>query len=142
MIVADAPLLVSLLTDGGPTGQAARRTFAESATVCVPRLRIFGDAGPSAQARWFRGLLLTDRCRAAIKDLNDLPLASFPTRPLIRRAFELWAHVTTHDACYVALAEALQCDLVTGDQRLVDAIGPRCGIRAVGQIAAEVPPEK
>ena len=141
MIVADAPLLVSLLTDGGPTGQAARRTFAESSTVCVPD-SAYLETLALLRRQWFRGLLLTDRCRAASKDLNDLPLASFPTRPLIRRAFELWAHVTTHDACYVALAEALQCDLVTGDQRLVDAIGPRCGIRAVGQIAAEVPPEK
>lgn len=47
------------------------------------------------------------------------------------RAYELRAGVTAYDATYVALAEALDCDLVTGDQRLAKATGPRCSIRVL-----------
>ncbi|MCE2527199.1 MAG: type II toxin-antitoxin system VapC family toxin [Actinomycetia bacterium] len=82
--------------------------------------------------------MFTDRCRAAIKDLNDLPLSSFPTRPLLPRTFELWADVTTQDACYITLAAALRCDFVTGDQPLATATGSRCHVRAVTQDACEL----
>ena len=33
-----------------------------------------------------------------------------------------------YDAAYVALAEAMQATLLTGDQRLAGASGPRCPI--------------
>ena len=40
---------------------------------------------------------------------------------MMTRAFELRANVTAYDACYVALAEALDCPLVTADARLAAA---------------------
>ena len=55
--------------------------------------------------------------------------AAIPSLPLLRRAFELRATVTVYDAIYVALAEALDCNLVTLDSRLARAPGPRCEIR-------------
>ena len=42
-----------------------------------------------------------------------MPLARFPTLGLMRRAFELRANVAAYDACYVALAEALDWPLCT-----------------------------
>jgi predicted nucleic acid-binding protein len=36
--------------------------------------------------------------------------------------------VTTYDAAYVALAEALDATLLTGDRRLARAAGPTCTI--------------
>jgi predicted nucleic acid-binding protein len=36
--------------------------------------------------------------------------------------------VTAYDATYVALAEALGCELVTADGRLAQAPGPTCSI--------------
>ena len=137
--MADAPLLVSLLTDGGSTGKAARRAFAESRAVYIPDVA-YVETVAILRRQWLGGALFADRCRAAIKDLGDLPLSACPTKPLMPRAFELWAHISTQDACYVALAEALQCDLVTGDERLGDAYGPRCRVRAISQVT-DVPPE-
>ena len=131
MIVAHASLLVSLLTDGGPCGRTARTVFSDSGGVCVPDLAYVETVG-ILRKQWIRGSMVTDRCRAAIKDLTDLPLQRFPTHPLMRRAFELWAQVTTYDACYVALAESLQCELVTCDYRLTRAPGPQCPIRTIG----------
>jgi predicted nucleic acid-binding protein len=47
----------------------------------------------------------------------------------MRRSYELRANVTAYDATYVALAEVLGCDLLTGDSRLGRAPGPRCVVR-------------
>jgi len=41
---------------------------------------------------------------------------------------ELRATLTIYDASFVALAEALNSELLTGDARLARAIGPRCRI--------------
>ncbi len=40
-------------------------------------------------------------------------------------------HVTAYEASYVALAEALDCELLTADERLANAPGPRCPIRVI-----------
>jgi predicted nucleic acid-binding protein len=39
--------------------------------------------------------------------------------------------VTPYDAAYVALAEALGCVLVTGDERLSKAPGVRCAVEVL-----------
>ena len=44
----------------------------------------------------------------------------------MRRAYELRANVTAYDAAYVALAEELDCPLVTADARLTKAPGVTC----------------
>lgn len=49
-----------------------------------------------------------------------------PVGPLLRRVFELRANVTAYDACYVALAAALDCPLVTSDRRLASAPAIAC----------------
>ena len=54
-----------------------------------------------------------------------------PQAHLLRRAFELRANVSAYDACYVALAERLDCELITADGRLAAAPGPRCAIRVL-----------
>jgi predicted nucleic acid-binding protein len=55
------------------------------------------------------------------------PLDITPTSKLVDRAFELRANVTAYDACYVALAEQLDCELLTADRRLARA--PGIGVR-------------
>jgi predicted nucleic acid-binding protein len=61
-----------------------------------------------------------------IDDLLNLPITVYPTAALQRPAWELRDNATAHDACYVALAEALGCSLATADQRLANAPGTRC----------------
>lgn len=68
---------------------------------------------------------------AADDDLQELDFERVPTAQMIRRAYELRANVTSYDATYVALAETLDCELLTGDKRLAAATGPRCSIRAL-----------
>ena len=47
---------------------------------------------------------------------------------LMIRAYELRGNVTPYDATYVALAEGLNCPLLTGDVRLKRAAGLRCEV--------------
>jgi len=54
-----------------------------------------------------------------------------PHQPLIGRCWELRNNLTVYDAAYVALAEAITADLLTGDRRLAKAPGPRCRIEVL-----------
>ena len=75
------------------------------------------------------GSLRADRAGQAVEDLLDAPLHRFPTLPLLPVVWSLRAKVTSYDACYVALARALDCVLVTADRRLSRA--PRLAVPLV-----------
>lgn len=81
--------------------------------------------------RWVAGDLSRNRFSIAIDDLEDLDMARYPALPLMRRAFELRDNVTAYDAVYVALAERLDCVLVTADQRLASAPGISCPVEVL-----------
>ncbi|MDY7103246.1 MAG: hypothetical protein S0880_18845 [Actinomycetota bacterium] len=44
---------------------------------------------------------------------------------------ELRANLTAYGACYVALAEALACPLLTADRQISGAPGPRGAVEAI-----------
>jgi predicted nucleic acid-binding protein len=67
----------------------------------------------------------------AIADLRDWPGQRFGHRALLERAWELRDSVRGWDAVYVALAESFQATLITTDERLARAPGPRCPVEVV-----------
>ena len=79
--------------------------------------------------RWLAGAVSAQRFASAVTDLEDLDFDRYPTLRFMRRAYELRASVTAYDATYVALAETLGCELLTGDERLANSTGIRCAIR-------------
>jgi predicted nucleic acid-binding protein len=81
--------------------------------------------------RWLARTLTDQGFEAAVGHLQQLRLEPVPTLRLVRRAFELRANVNAYDACYVALAERLECELIAADGRLAAAPGPRCAIRVL-----------
>jgi predicted nucleic acid-binding protein len=50
------------------------------------------------------------------------------TFSMLDRVWELRDNLSAHDAAYVALAEAPECPLVTGDVRICRAPGLRCAV--------------
>ena len=62
----------------------------------------------------------------AHQTLLSLSIALFPYSQTGQRVWQLRHTVTVQDACFVALAEGLDSDLVTFDLPLSRAPGPRC----------------
>lgn len=122
--VVDASVLVAALLDAGPDGSWAERQLA-SFDLAAPHLVL---AEVSNVIR--RAVLAGDVGRAegalAHADLVDLDLSLFPFEPFASRIWELHKTVTAYDAWYVALAERLDCALLTLDARLARASGVRC----------------
>lgn len=58
--------------------------------------------------------------------LLGMEIELFPFAPFARRIRELRGNLTSYDAWYVALAEALDCPLLTLDRKLSRAPGPKC----------------
>lgn len=127
MIVVDASILANVLADDGEDGRRARDELRD-ADLAAPDLADV-EAVAVLRKRWLAGTLSDERFGAAVEDLEQLALERVPALRLMLRAYELRANVSAYDAAYVALAELLGCDLLTADQRLANASGPRCAIR-------------
>ena len=120
MIVVDASVLANVVGDDEAAGQLARARLAAASAVSAPDL-VDVESVSVLRRRWLAGDLSDERFRFAVDDLLALPITRFPVGPLMVRAFELRANITAYDACYVALAEALDCPLITSDRRLANA---------------------
>ena len=131
MIVVDASVLANVIGDDGADGKRARGEIRGAGPVAAPDL-VDVETVAVLRKRWLAGTISDARFSTAIGDLEQLGISRYPTLPLMRRAFELRANVTAYDASYVALAELLGCDLLTGDRRLASAPGPSCSIRLLG----------
>lgn len=129
MIVVDASAVVLALADDGRAGDAARVRLAGERLVAPELLDV------EVVAAWRRhaaaGLLDQRRAEMARTDLRELPAERVPHRHLMERCWELRANVTTYDAVYVALAEALGASLVTADRKLANAAGVRCDVEVL-----------
>ena len=84
-----------------------------------------------------RGLLTAHAAEDALRGSTELRTRSYAFAPLATRVWELRENVTVYDGWYVALAEALDATLVTSDERLRRAAGPRCPVRSPAEIVAE-----
>ena len=126
-VVLDASVVVSALTDGGPTGEWAEEVL-RTHHLIAPHHMPLEVAAVLRQAE-LRGLLSSDVAAMAYGDLQDLRVDLYPYSPFAERIWSLRDNVTAHDAWYVALAEALSIELVTLDARLRRAPGVRCDVR-------------
>ena len=131
MIVIDASVLANAIADDAADGKRARAELLGLAgDLAAPDL-VDVETVAVLRKRWLAGTLTARRFSAAIGDLERLDLELYPTLPLMRRAYELRQNVTVYDASYVALAELLGCELLTGDKRLASAPGTRCPVRVL-----------
>lgn len=130
MIVVDASVLANALGDDEADGIRARGELSAARELAGPDL-VDVETVAVLRKRWLGGSLTAKRFAVAVDDLADITLTRYPALPFMRRAYELRTTVTTYDAVYVALAEGLDCELLTADDRLSRASGVRCAIRAL-----------
>jgi len=123
LIVADASAVVAILT-ATPGDERAERIFERMSSangVHVPHL-IDSEVQAAIRGMVLGFKLPLGRAAVALDDFEDLALLRYPAQPLSRATWNLRDVVTTYDATYVALAEALGCPLVTCDRRLARAV--------------------
>ena len=129
MIAVDASVVAVALADDGPDGDQARARL-RGERLTAPEL-----VDLEVTSVWRRqvrdGAMDARRAALALADLTALPLRRAPHRALLARCWDLRDNLTVYDAAYVALAEALEVTLLTGDGRLARATGPRCHIEVL-----------
>jgi predicted nucleic acid-binding protein len=125
VIVADATVLVVALADDGSHGDQARsRLHGERLT--GPELADLEVA--SVLRRQMKQALSTPGAPASHSTTwPHCPPGGHRTAPCSPAA-ELRNTLTVYDAAYVALAEAMNTALLTGDRTLARAAGPQCPI--------------
>lgn len=127
MIVVDASVLANAIGDDGSDGRRARHALRSAGALSAPDL-VDVETVAVLRKRWIEGSMTEERFSAAIDDLAAIDLVRYPTGPLMRRAFELKTNLSAHDAAYVAIAEGLECPLLTADERLARAPGIACEV--------------
>lgn len=122
MIVVDASAVVDLLLDDGGKGSWVRGELKGATILHAPQLIDYETLAVTRQ-KLVRSELTSERARGAIEDFIGLRIRRYPPRPFFSRMLELRDSVSSYDAFYVALAETLDCPLVTTDARLARAHG-------------------
>jgi predicted nucleic acid-binding protein len=125
MIVVDASAAVSALLNAGPS----RQVMAEE-QVHVPHL-----IDPEVANALRRGVAASriepGDAWTALDRWRQLGMSRYAVFHLFERVWELRENLSAYDASYVALAESLDCALLTADIRLGRAPGLRCPVTVV-----------
>ena len=117
-------MLVAALIDTGIHGVWAENVLAEGSLhapelVCAEATNIFRRLERAK-------LITTSEANAAQDDLMQLDIELFPFEPFADRIWAVRHNVTSYDAWYVALAEALKLPLATLDEPLSRSSGVAC----------------
>ncbi|MGH9129112.1 MAG: type II toxin-antitoxin system VapC family toxin [Acidimicrobiales bacterium] len=132
MTVLDASVMVDALVGLGAVGEVARTALRAQHLLEVPAI-FTAEAISGLRGLVLRHELSPIRAAAAVEQVLTVRTITYPFEPFARRAWQLRDNLSVYDAWYVALAEWLGTDLVTGDERLVSAPGPTCAVRLVGE---------
>lgn len=127
-VVCDASAVVTVLIDAGTGGDWLARRLA-GAQLCAPDLLPF-ECANIFRRHELSGAISPDQAAQAHADLLDLPIDLFPYGALAPRVWQLRRNLTSYDAAYVALAEALDAPLLTVDRRLANAPGIGCRVES------------
>lgn len=129
MIVIDASALLEVLL-GTPVGMRVERKMLAESLLHAPHLL---DVEVSQVLRRLSasGELTAQHGRRLLDLLVQFPIERYAHEPLLARMWALRTNLTSYDACYVALAEALGATLLTCDQKLGRSPGHRAGIEVV-----------
>lgn len=125
MIVVDASAAVTALLNDGPARQVLRSERLHAPHLIDPEVtnvlrrqvqqnRITAGDGWNAVDVWRR-----------------IALTRYPVIGLLDRVWQLRDNLSAYDATYIALAETLDCALVTADARLSNAARLRCSVTVV-----------
>jgi predicted nucleic acid-binding protein len=125
VIVVDASAALTALMTDGP----ARRMLAAE-QIHAPHL-VDSEVANALRRRVVAGAMEPDVGRLLLDSWSRLGMTRYPVFALLGRVWELRDNLSAYDASYVALAEMLDCPLLTGDARLSRAPTLRCPVTVV-----------
>ncbi len=125
MIVVDASAALSGLMNSGPA-----REVLGAEQVHVPHLIDAEVASGLRRSVRERHIEATEGW-TALDTWRRLGLVRYSIVGLLDRVWELRENLSAYDASYVALAEQLECGLLTADRHLSQAPGTRCPITVI-----------
>jgi len=125
-VVIDASVLVAALVDSDQDGPWAEAAIAQG-QLAAPEM-VLAEATNILRRMDLSGQVSRLEATASFRDLLRLDVELYPFTPLAERVWELRGNVTSYDAWYVALAEALNNPLFTLDRRLSKASGVQCEV--------------
>jgi len=123
-IVIDSSVLAAALVDSGPHGDWAEEVLANGSLLAPELVR--AETTNIIRRLERAKLISTPEANAAQDDLMQLDIELFPFEPFADRIWELRHNVTSYDAWYVAIAEALELPLATLDEPLSKSSGVTC----------------
>jgi predicted nucleic acid-binding protein len=125
VIVVDASAALAALLNAGP----GRRALAHE-QLHAPHL-IDSEVANALRRASAARRLDAGVAWAALDAWRRLGMTRYPAHGLLDRIWELRGNLSAYDATYVALAERLDCSLLTADGRLGRAPGIGCPVTVV-----------
>lgn len=121
-LVVDASVVAAAFFPEKHT-EAARTLLCSGGVLLAPDL-IHAEIANVIWKRHRRGEIDGDEAAELLPDMLDLPLEITPSEQLVHAALELALRTgrTVYDCLYVALAMQRKTAMVTGDQRLANAL--------------------
>ena len=123
-VVIDSSVVVAALLDSGSHGVWAEGILS-GGVLQAPEL-VLAEATNIFRRLERAKLIATPEANSAQDDLMQLDIEFFPFEPFANRIWELRHNVTSYDAWYVAVAEALKLPLATLDRSLTRSNGVAC----------------
>ena len=120
--VIDASVVIKWFVDE-IHAEAAQRLQEDQYELFAPDL-LWPECGNILWEKVRRGELTLDEACLIRGGLEQQPISTFPSRLILEPALEVAFDVsrTVYDSCYLALAMLLDCQLVTADQKLFNAL--------------------
>lgn len=125
MIVLDASAALSGLLNAGPA-----RELLGGEQLHAPHL-VDSEVASGLRRHVVSHRIAADDGWAALDTWRRLGLTRYAMHGLLERVWELRENLSAYDACYVALAESLDCSVITADARISRAPGVLCSITVV-----------
>lgn len=127
VIVVDSSIVLEVLlrTDSAP--EIEHRIFSRKETLHAPHL-IDLEVAQVIRRYTAAGNMTSGRGLEAILDFLDFPITRYSHEIFLTRIWQLRGSMTSYDAAYVTLSEALSAPLLTKDARLATSSGHRARI--------------
>ncbi|MGL5857017.1 MAG: type II toxin-antitoxin system VapC family toxin [Angustibacter sp.] len=124
-VVVDASVAVAALLTNGQA-----RAVVVEADLHAPHL-IDSEVVSAVRRRTAAGQLDVSAARLAVSTWSAAGIRRHPVTAILDRIWRLRDNLSAYDATYAALAEALECPLVTLDRRLVRSPGVPCEVQVL-----------